>query len=348
MRTHRMNTLIRKNSLIALTTAVLILSTNLLSYAQNGNVMQFDGVNNYVDLGSAVANGTRTIEFWLRPLVDITPDLAEAKTLIARDATTSNIDEFNICFSPYTWSGFGGRLRFTCTYNANQSYSVYSDNDFWESNQWYHVAAVIHPSQGLLLFINGIKQSSLSPLFVTAIAPSTHITTIGCWGDSYNRFYNGWIDELRFSDIARYDADFTPPCPEFDLDNNTLGLYHFNEKNGTMVTDYSSYSYNGTNFGSTYLAEIICNTNSIAILTTGNEPAIFPNPTKYGFHIPRNFYNAGKINIEIFDTSMKTALRVTPLHSDFVDIHSLTSGCYVYVLTDQDNQILHKGTVIKQ
>lgn len=348
MRTHRMNTLIRKNSLIALTTAVLILSTTLLSYAQNGNVMQFDGVNNYVDLGSAVADGTRTIEFWFRTLVDITPDLAEAKTLIARDATTSNIDEFNICFSPYTWSGFGGRLRFTCTYNANQSYSVYSDNDFWESNQWYHVAAVIHPSQGLLLFINGIKQSSLSPLFVTALAPSPHITTIGCWGDSYNRFYNGWIDELRFSDIARYDADFTPPCPEFDLDNNTLGLYHFNEKNGTMVTDYSSYSYNGSNFGSTYLAEIICNTNSIAILTTGNEPAIFPNPTKYGFHIPRNFYNAGKINIEIFDTSMKTALRVTPLHSDFVDIHSLTSGCYVYVLTDQDNQILHKGTVIKQ
>jgi hypothetical protein len=82
--------------------------------------------------------------------------------------------------------------------------------------------------------------------------------------------------------------------------------YHFHEKNGTVVTDYSSCTYNGTIYGSNYLAENICNTNSIATLTTGNQPAIFPNPTKSGFYIPLNFYNAGNINVEIFDTSMKT------------------------------------------
>ena len=328
--------------------ATIMVFLTTLGYSQNGNVMHFNGINNYVDLGNEVGNGTRTIEFWFRPLVDITPDLAEVKTLIARDGTPNNYDEFNICFSPFTWNGYGGRLRFTCTYSVNQTYSIYSDSSFWDSHQWYHIAAVIHPDQGLLLFINGQKQSSHDTSFTTAMAPNGYITTIGCWGDYYDRFYNGLLDELRFSDVARYETDFTPPCPEFDVDNNTRGLYHFNEKNGTMVSDYSNHAYNGDIYGSTYLAENICNTNSIQTLTTRNHTPVYPNPTESGFHIHRNAYEAREMNIEIYDTSMKTLLYLPLLNADFVDIGSLSPGLYVYIITDRNKGLLDKGTIIKE
>ena len=38
---------------------------------------------------------------------------------------------------------------------------------------------------------------------------------------------DGSFDELRISDVVRYDSDFTPPAAPFEPDANTKALFHF-------------------------------------------------------------------------------------------------------------------------
>jgi formylglycine-generating enzyme required for sulfatase activity len=53
------------------------------------------------------------------------------------------------------------------------------------------------------------------------------------------------IDELRISKIARYDAPFTPPPAPLASDANTIGLYHFDEGQGDVLTDSSGNNHHG-------------------------------------------------------------------------------------------------------
>jgi hypothetical protein len=59
---------------------------------------------------------------------------------------------------------------------------------------------------------------------------------------------NGMMDEVRFSNIARYttETSFAVPTLKFANDVNTLVLLHFNEGTGTTATDSSSNSNTGT------------------------------------------------------------------------------------------------------
>lgn len=49
--------------------------------------------------------------------------------------------------------------------------------------------------------------------------------------------YSGFLDELRVSDVMRYDAPFTPPTEPFTPDPNTMALYHMDEGNGDLLLD---------------------------------------------------------------------------------------------------------------
>lgn len=59
------------------------------------------------------------------------------------------------------------------------------------------------------------------------------------------REFDGLVDEVRISNIARYDSDFTPQL-RFEPDENTLGLYHFDEGAGSTLTDSSGHARHGT------------------------------------------------------------------------------------------------------
>jgi hypothetical protein len=231
---------------------------------------------------------------------------------------------------------------------VNQSFSIYSDTSSWDSNKWYHVAAVIHPIEGMLLFINGHKQSSQNTSFTTAIASNNYITTIGCWGDSYNRFYNGMLDELRFSSIERYDTDFTPPCPEFNPDINTIGLYHFDEKSGATANDVSSNAFNGSVYGSIFLAENVCSTTFTENVSFEQIQKVYPNPTTSLIHFNRNDFKTPNLYVEMYDAKLNNIFSRMPLRNDFIDLSHLSSGAYWYIISDDNKTILDKGTIIKE
>lgn len=76
-------------------------------------------------------------------------------------------------------------------------------------NTWYHVA-VSWDGDNLYLFLNGsLLTPSLS--YSGTFANQAAVFTIGQAGDS--RYYNGWLDEFRFSKgVARWTDSFTPPA----------------------------------------------------------------------------------------------------------------------------------------
>lgn len=55
-------------------------------------------------------------------------------------------------------------------------------------------------------------------------------------GPEYPSF-SGWIDEVRLSNILRYDGNFTRPTAPFQPDEQTAALWHFDEGSGEVTFD---------------------------------------------------------------------------------------------------------------
>lgn len=102
----------------------------------------------------------------------------------------------------------------------------------------YHFAAV-RDGNTLRMFLDGVSYGT-ADITAKNITGLTQGVTIG--GDNGAGFLvNGWIRNVRISNIARYTADFTPPTSAFTSDANTMFLMHGNEANGsTTFTDSSS------------------------------------------------------------------------------------------------------------
>lgn len=98
---------------------------------------------------------------------------------------------------------------------------------------WTHVAFVVN-SGNYEFFIDGTSAGSGSITAIRSIADSGLYTSIG--SDITNLFdFNGWIDEVRISDTARYTSAFTAPTEPFQNDANTLLLLHMDGTDGSTV-----------------------------------------------------------------------------------------------------------------
>ncbi len=102
--------------------------------------------------------------------------------------------------------------------------------------QWFHVA-VQYDGTTAKLFINGTLVDESTEDF--SLASSTNYLNIGAryWG-SYSRYLEGRLDEIRISDVARYDNGFCPNrFSKFPKDDNTRLLLHLDTYSGTSIYD---------------------------------------------------------------------------------------------------------------
>ena len=110
---------------------------------------------------------------------------------------------------------------------------------------WHHFAYV-RDSGTIRLYVNGVQEATLSN--TSDIDPD--LIRIGQYTNT-TLFFKGNLDEIRFSDNARYTSGttFTPSTTAFSSDGNTKLLIHSNETlahsgtYGTAQSDGFSYYY---------------------------------------------------------------------------------------------------------
>lgn len=83
------------------------------------------------------------------------------------------------------------------------------------------------------------------------------------------------VDEVRISNIVRYSSSFTPSTTPFEVDSNTVALWHLDESVGQTVSDASENSWDGV-LGSSTATESSDPTWSTDSPITGitNEPPV--------------------------------------------------------------------------
>ena len=128
-----------------------------------------------------------------------------------------------------------GDLTFAYQSNNGWVFELDFTNTF-RANEWYHVAVSRDGSNDIRGFVNGTQVGT------TQNNSTSMVTTEGLWvGGGYNstaRILDGYMDEIRISNTARYTANFTPDTTEFSSDANTMLLIHSNTTMGsTTFTD---------------------------------------------------------------------------------------------------------------
>jgi hypothetical protein len=109
-----------------------------------------------------------------------------------------------------------GVFAVTFSYGGDGYISVFH-SDSWSShvmsnnaltlNQWHHVAFVRKAGE-LSLWINGEKQNTTLNLSSTNVGESGQKFSIGRWGGDpgdFNKRWQGSMDEVRISNVARYE-----------------------------------------------------------------------------------------------------------------------------------------------
>jgi len=108
----------------------------------------------------------------------------------------------------------------------------------------YHVAGVFNRNE-VRLFVDGVLQSTaagqplkVSPMHIAIGANPGSPIPDPPFFTSAREVFDGSIDEVRISKVARYQGNFTP-VRRFDPDRDTMALYHFDEGSGLTAHDAS-------------------------------------------------------------------------------------------------------------
>jgi len=320
---------------------------NICTIPIPSNAMNFDGVDDYIDLGSTVGSGVRTIEMWFKPSVAINTQTSNYSPLILRDETP-NTNEFGLTFLPNSTSN-SGELMFYLFAGSNTSYRIYSNSNRWYANQWYHIAAVIHPSQGMMLFIDGTKQISTNN-YIFAPVQSNFPVSIASWGGVANRFFSGTIDDLRFSNSALYTSNFTPSCLNLIALPSTIGVWNFNDSSNTSITiDSSGNMNNGIIYGALGVTDTICQilTGLHTTPKATNNVTVFPNPFINEIRFTFDDTTLVRRTIQLFTIDGKLVVEKSATSSLRLETHSFASGMYYYHVSE-NGRTIYSNKLVKE
>jgi hypothetical protein len=122
--------------------------------------------------------------------------------------------------------------------SATTAYEAYNVNIV--TGQFYHIAIVKESSTTVKFYVDGtLRHTDSSANGFTDSSANFFIgrgfgLSSGLW-DSTRYDLNGWIDEFRISNTARYTAAFTAPTAPFQNDANTVLLIHADGTNASTV-----------------------------------------------------------------------------------------------------------------
>ncbi len=224
---------------------ILILSLffligNTIVRAQAGAALNFDGVNDYVNLGNPSAldiTGDITVETWINP-----------------DAAASGAFFFNggaFGFPGYGFALFGTTLRVEL---STGSVTVQVNNTVSINSAWHHVAFTRKQSTGaVLMFLDGVQLPSTGT-FTNNLGVFSGNGTIGAYIGGSGAFFEGSMDETRVWSRALCETEIQHNM-NCEIPTNSTGLvanYHYNQGTAggsnaglNTLTNSTSSSVNG-------------------------------------------------------------------------------------------------------
>ena len=214
--------------------------------------MAFDGVSDSVIIGNSdqlqLADQSFTIELWTR--VRSLPLGVNEANLVGR-FESSNQEAFSLRIFENS-----GQLEFrTRGISASRKRTEETLNE----NEWYHIAISYNnnafpfvTADQVKIYINGVLTTDHPASSVNILDPQSTVDgNLVLGGDISvsNRFFNGYIDELRVWDRVRTPAEImNNQCTRFRGDEaGLIGLWHFNEvvTAAPVVYDYTINANNG-------------------------------------------------------------------------------------------------------
>ena len=235
-----------------------------------------------INYGSFNFNSTFTMEAWIYPNEEFNKHGDKSVFPIF-----SRAYDDTKCL--YSFEVIDNKLVFSSDYPTK--FELKSTNEVIKANQWQHVAVVKDSSNVVRLFYDGAVVGS-STLSNNLSSDNGRGLLIGA---SFNNSYysNGFMDEIRISNNARWTTMFVPSTSVYSMDSSTLALLHFDESN--KLSDYYTYDIGIT--GANYAASIdncqqIANDALSKLKTTINTTTIGPvtfDPAQYvGTYVASN------------------------------------------------------------
>jgi hypothetical protein len=230
-------------------TAQVSVIVNLINNA--GYALEFDGINNYVKLGDTGiimgGNGwasTKTFSFWVKPTGLTGPS---AHPVLGEFIVGNDLPHyFGVTRS--VWNGMD-RL-WVWNYDGNTDYIGIA----FTPGEWIHIA-MVHTGGTLFAYKNGVLIGSVSS-GPTVIPNGTVDGNLYLGGSDNSRtlHFKGQIDEVSFWNVGLnqttiqewLDQEITDAHPYW---SSLAAYYQMNSGAGTILSDDSSHSNDGTLLG---------------------------------------------------------------------------------------------------
>jgi len=187
----------------------------------------FDGTDDFLTLPNQTFTGDFTIEFFAKP-----------------DAATSL--QVALRIGHYTGSSWQNEAVFQFRGSSAPSYTsrwyvIYEDGSLGLTNAsggggvWSHIALCRSGTTTRFFKDGSLIQSTTGSGTIGGNASTDNITIGAIETGGLTQDFDGWIDEVRISNTARYTAAFTAPTAAFENDADTTLLLHMNGPDGSTV-----------------------------------------------------------------------------------------------------------------
>ncbi len=225
-----------------------------IRYSGSKSALSFDGDNDYAVTSTSGGIGglsAFTTEMWVRS------DNWDSSSNEDRFAETNGSG--GVGGSHMRYLDLNSRFQMDVNIGATWKYFSSGNNTAPSDSGWHHIA-VTYDGSTLRWFVDGAQTNSISAS--GSVGGTEQRVTVGSEEGGSSNNFNGDIDELRISTVARYTSNFTPSTAPFVRDEHTKLLLHFDEngddpRNTGKVIDDSGNGNDGTITGAKYVAGLV-------------------------------------------------------------------------------------------
>jgi len=215
--------------------------------------LSFDFIDDYITVPSSdslnLGTDDITIEMWIKRN---TGNLGEYQWLYKkRGAVDGKTRWFNLYFSTdnYLYS------QITDNFEVNGYKQFKSQSAITDSN-WHYVAAVFDRDGNGTLYVDNEAGTPVDISAVSGSVSNNAAVLIGAYSTTI-RSFDGLIDEVRISNIARGSDEISAiwnggDGVQFEVDANTVALWHMNEGSAGTIYDETNNDNDGTIHGASW------------------------------------------------------------------------------------------------